>query len=174
MDKLKILTYPNPLLAQKAEQVTHFDDELKDLVKKMFELMYTEEGVGLAASQVGILKRFAVIDISPTRTEPLVLINPEITERSGSVTCNEGCLSIPDYRETVKRDKEITVVAQDLEGAQFELKADDLLSRCIQHEMDHMDGVLFVDRVSALKKQIFRKWRKKHVFVEADVEESDE
>lgn len=168
MSILKVLLYPDERLFQKCEPVTVFDDKLAKTTKDMLETMYADEGCGLAASQVGIMKRFCVIDVSETHTEPLILVNPEIVSHEGQVNCSEGCLSIPDYREMVKRFQKIKVVAQDVKGEKIELEAEDLLSRCIQHEMDHMDGIMFVDRGSPLKKQIFKRWMKKHVFVEKE------
>jgi len=166
MTKLKVLKYPDPLLSKQCEVVTKFDAELEETVKNMFETMYAEEGVGLAAPQVGILRRFAVIDVSESRDTPLVIVNPEIIFREGVLNCSEGCLSVPDYHEVVKRSKHIKVKAQDVKGSFFEIEAEELLSRCIQHEMDHMDGILFVNRVSPLKKQLFNRWIKKHSFTE--------
>lgn len=171
---MKVLYYPDPRLAQKCKPVTKFDEKLEAKTKRMFETMYAYEGVGLSASQVGIMKRFAVIDVSPTKDKPLVIVNPEIISHDGIVNCSEGCLSIPDYHETVKRYKTIKVKAQDIHGKEFEIEAEDLLARCIQHEMDHMDGILFVNRGSALKRQMFRRWMSKHTFEEVNTDETED
>ena len=163
MALLRILTYPDPLLHECAKPVTEFDDKLAKFLDDLRETMYVAEGVGLAATQVGVLQRAVVIDVSPERNSLLELVNPQIVEcKGGSISSEEGCLSVPDYREVVKRTRIVRVAAQDRHGRPFELEADDLLARCIQHELDHLDGVLFVDRISGLKKQLFRRWFRKH------------
>jgi peptide deformylase len=127
----------------------------------MFLTMYAHGGIGLAASQIGILERVAVVDISPDQSQKLVLINPEITERLGSVSSEEGCLSIPEYRDTIKRSERIQVSAQDIEGNPQLISADGMLAICIQHEVDHLNGTLFVDHLSRLKREFFKRWLKK-------------
>ncbi len=161
MALLPIHTYPDPVLKQTAERVTIFDDKLAKLLEDMAETMYKSDGVGLAANQVGILKRVVVVDVSRTGTEKLFLINPEIIEKSGSVSSEEGCLSVPEYRDTLKRSENIKVKAQNLKGQPFELEAEGILAICLQHELDHLDGVLFVDRLSRLKRELFKRSRKK-------------
>ncbi len=151
-----IVKYPDPVLAQKAAPVTVFDKTLQQLASDMFESMYAAEGIGLAAPQIGILKRITVIDTSFGKdpAEKLVLINPEIVAQEGRRSEEEGCLSLPDIRDKVMRHATVTVRAQDEKGSWFEIDGEDLLSRAMQHEMDHLDGVLFIDRLSRLKKDL--------------------
>ncbi len=151
-----IVKYPDPVLAQKAEPITVFDRHVKTLADDMFESMYAAEGIGLAAPQIGILKRITVIDTSfgKDANDKLVLINPEIVASEGRRTEEEGCLSLPDIRDKVLRHATVTVRAQDVHGDWFEVDGEDLLSRAMQHEMDHLDGVLFIDRLSRLKKDL--------------------
>lgn len=153
MAKLEVLRFPDERLRKVAKPVTSVDQSVKDIVANMFETMYAEEGIGLAATQVDIHQRIVVIDVSEEHNERLVLINPEITERQGSTGIEEGCLSVPDYRALVERAEYVTVKALDVEGQPFELKADGLLAICIQHELDHLEGKLFVDYLSALKRE---------------------
>lgn len=158
-----IVKYPDPVLAQKAQPVTQFDAELKKLAEDMFESMYAAEGIGLAAPQIGILKRITVIDTSfgKEAAEKIVLVNPEIIERGGRQVEEEGCLSLPEIREKVSRDATVKVRAQDVTGTWFEMDGEELLSRAFQHEIDHLDGVLFIDRLSRLKRDLtVRKIRK--------------
>ncbi len=159
----KIVKYPDPVLAQKAETVTVFDKKLRTLVADMFESMYADKGIGLAAPQIGILQRITVVDLSFKKNpeDKLVLINPEIVEREGKQLEEEGCLSLPDIREKVSRAAWVRVRAQDEHGAWHEYEGEELLSRAFQHEIDHLDGVLFIDRISALKRNlILRKIKK--------------
>lgn len=150
---LPIVQYPDPRLAAKAEPVVVFDDKLKQLAADMAETMYDAPGVGLAANQIGKLIRMVVIDISDEKNNLHVLVNPEITTRSEEIKeCEEGCLSLPGLYEKVKRPSVVTVRAQDLEGNFFELACDELLSVCVQHELDHLDGLVFIDHLSQLKK----------------------
>ncbi len=151
-----IVKYPDPVLAQKAERITAFDKKLAQLADDMFQSMYAAEGIGLAAPQIGILKRITVIDTSFGKDEndKLVLINPEIVAHEGRCSEEEGCLSLPDIRDKVSRHATVTVRAQDVHGDWFEVDGEDLLSRAMQHEMDHLDGVLFIDRLSRLKKDL--------------------
>ena len=151
-----ILNYPDPRLRTLAKPVTHFDDDLKTLIDDMFETMYAEEGIGLAATQVDIHQRIIVIDVSENRDQRLVLINPELLEKSGETGIEEGCLSIPEQRALVPRAAAVKIRALDRDGKPFELEADDLLAICIQHEMDHLVGKLFVDYLSPLKRQRIR------------------
>jgi peptide deformylase len=159
----EIVKYPEPVLERKAEPVTEFDDELKQLVDDMFESMYAAKGIGLAAPQIGVSKRLTVIDLSfqERPEDKIVLINPEIIVREGKQYEEEGCLSLPDIREKVSRAAKVTVRAQNAKGEWFEIDGEELLSRAFQHEIDHLDGILFFRRVSALKRDlILRRIRK--------------
>jgi len=159
MALLKIVCYPEPLLKQKSADVTVFDDELKQLAADMAETMYDAPGVGLAAPQVGVLKRLVVIDCSGKDEENdlIVAVNPEIIAGNGDSLEEEGCLSVPGFYASVKRYSEATMRYQDLDGNVCERQADGLLAVCMQHEIDHLDGYLFVDRLSSLKKSLFKK-----------------
>lgn len=155
----QILHYPEPLLAQKSEAVTVFDEELKQLVDDMVETMYDAPGVGLAAPQIGVLKRLVIIDCSG-KEEPadlIVAINPEVLNGAGESVEEEGCLSVPSYYANIKRFRTSTLRYQDLDGNHHERSADGLLSIAFQHECDHLEGKLFVDRLSSLKRSMFRK-----------------
>jgi peptide deformylase len=154
---LEILHFPDPRLRKTAEPVAEVNDEIRKIVDDMFETMYAAPGIGLAANQVNIQKQIIVIDVSQEKNEPLCLINPEIIERDGDEEMEEGCLSVPGVYETVQRARHIRVRALDQEGTPFELEDDDLLAVCIQHEMDHLKGKLFVDYLSALKRQRIQK-----------------
>ncbi|MEG9432137.1 peptide deformylase [Terriglobus sp. ADX1] len=158
-----IVKYPEPVLQKKAEPVTEFNADLKKLADDMFESMYAAEGIGLAAPQIGISKRMYVVDLSVGKNpvERLVLINPEIIEKEGKQTEEEGCLSLPDIRDKVNRHFRVRMRAQDVDGKWFEIDGEELLSRAFQHELDHLDGILFIDRLSRLKKDlILRRIRK--------------
>lgn len=158
-----IVKYGDPVLNQPADTVTLFDDELKKLIDDMFESMYAAHGVGLAAPQIGIPKRIAVIDCS-FKEDPsakMVVINPEIIRKEGRQTHSEGCLSLPDFRENVTRAMKCAVRAQDLEGKWFEAEGEELLARAMQHETDHLNGKLFISHVSALKRDLIRRKIKK-------------
>lgn len=160
---LKIVKYPDPILQQPGEPVTEFDDKLRSFVDDLFETMYASQGIGLAAQQVGVAKRVTVIDLSQGKdaAQKLTLINPEIISSDGKVYEEEGCLSFPEIREKVSRAAKVRVRAQDLKGKWFEMDGEELLSRCFQHEIDHLDGVLFIFRMSALKRNLnLRKIRK--------------
>ena len=157
MAKLEILHYPDKRLRTVAEPVDVVDDSIRKLVDDMFETMYEAPGIGLAATQVNVHKRVIVMDLSPEKDEPRVFINPEIIETDGVEQTEEGCLSVPDIYETVERAERIKVRALDRDGKTFELEADGLLAVCIQHEMDHLMGQLFVDYLSPLKQQRVRK-----------------
>lgn len=159
----EIVKFPDPVLERRGEPVTEFNDELRALVDDMFESMYAAKGIGLAAPQIGLSKRLTVIDLSfkEKPEDKIVLINPEITFREGKQHEEEGCLSLPEIREKVTRAAKVKVRAQDLEGKWFELEGEELLARAFQHEIDHLDGILFFRRVSALKRDlILRKIRK--------------
>jgi peptide deformylase len=157
MAMLEILHFPDPRLRTKAAPVTAVDDELRTLAQDMIETMYAAPGIGLAATQVNVHKRLVVIDLSKEQNEPLVLINPEIIDKQGVEEMEEGCLSVPGFYERVVRADRIRVRALNREGQEFELEADGLLAVCIQHEIDHLDGKLFVDYISQLKRQRIRK-----------------
>lgn len=160
---LKIVKYPEPVLQQPGEPVTEFDDKLRGFVDDLFETMYASQGIGLAAQQVGVAKRVTVIDLSQGKdaAQKLTLINPEIISSDGKVYEEEGCLSFPEIREKVSRAAKVRVRAQDVKGKWFEMDGEELLSRCFQHEIDHLDGVLFIFRMSALKRNLnLRKIRK--------------
>jgi peptide deformylase len=154
---LDILHFPDARLRNVAKPVAVVDDEVRRLVDDMFETMYAAPGIGLAAIQVNRPQRVIVIDVSEDRSQPLALINPEILERHGVEEMDEGCLSVPGVYETVQRADRVRVRALDRSGAPFELDADGLLAVCIQHEIDHLDGKLFVDYLSSLKRQRIRK-----------------
>lgn len=154
---LKILEFPDPRLRTVAKPVTHFDAALGRLVEDMIETMYEADGVGLAATQVDVHKRLVVIDVSEERNAPMVFANPEVTVLDGSLReVKEGCLSVPGFYEPVTRPEHVLVRAQDRNGKSFELQPDGLLAVCIQHELDHLNGKLFVDHISALKRQRIR------------------
>jgi peptide deformylase len=157
MSKLTILTFPDPRLRNHAKPVERIDEEVRRIVDAMFETMYAAPGIGLAATQVNIPKRILVIDVSEEHNQPLCFINPEILERSGEEQMDEGCLSVPGFYEPVTRAERVRVRALNRDGEPFELEADGLLAVCIQHEIDHLDGKLFVDYVSPLKRQRIRK-----------------
>jgi peptide deformylase len=155
-----IVKYGQPVLEKRGEDITEFDTpELHQLIEDMFESMYAAKGVGLAAPQIGVGKRLAVIDIT-TGEDPaqkIVLINPEIVKTEGSQKSEEGCLSLPTFREQVVRPLKVTVVAQDAKGKQFEMAGDDLLARAFLHETDHLNGKLYISHISALKRDLIRR-----------------
>ncbi len=157
MALLDILIYPDPRLRQRAAPVQRVDDEIRRLVDDMAETVYHAPGIGLAAVQVNVPKRVVVIDISDDQTALQVFINPEIIERHGTHEMEEGCLSVPGVFAPVSRAESITVRALDRDGTPFELRADGLLAVCIQHEIDHLDGKVFVDYLSRLKQDRVRK-----------------
>ena len=157
MPILTILEYPDNRLRTKAEPVTDFGEDLQNQINDMFETMYAAPGIGLAATQVDIHKQLFVVDISEDKQSPLVFINPTIVERRGLETMEEGCLSFPGVYAKVERANEITIEAMDRHGKPFSLDAGGLLAVCIQHELDHTQGKLFVDYLSALKRQRIRK-----------------
>lgn len=163
MALLEILEFPDPRLRTHAKKVETVTPELKKLAQDMLETMYQAPGIGLAATQVNVHKRLLVIDISEEKNQPMVFFNPEILSRTGAQEYNEGCLSVPGFYENVERADIVRVRAMGLDGKEFELEAAGLLSVCIQHEMDHLDGKLFVDHISPLKRQrIKQKMEKQH------------
>jgi len=157
MAKLKILEFPDPRLRTKAAPVEAVDDSLRALIGDMFETMYDAPGIGLAATQVDIHQRLLVTDVSSDKSEPHVLINPQIIEKDGITVTDEGCLSVPGYYESVERAEHIRVRFLDRNGEAVEMEAEGLLAVCIQHEIDHLDGKLFVDYLSEAKRQRIRK-----------------
>ena len=157
MAKLDILHYPDPRLRTQAKAVENVDDELKTLVNDMFETMYAAPGIGLAATQVNVHKQIIVIDISEEKDQPLCLINPMILKADGEEEYEEGCLSVPGVYEAVQRAESIEIRALDKDGEAFEMQANGLLAICIQHEMDHLKGKLFVDYLSRLKQGRIKK-----------------
>lgn len=160
---LKIRYLPDEVLRQVAKPVTVFDDALQTLIDDMFETMYSVNGVGLAAPQVGVSLRLSVIDVKGDKSEQIVIINPEITEREGEAIYEEGCLSVPGAYQKVKRAKAVSISALDRLGNPFTQKADGLLGECFQHEIDHLNGKLFVDLLSPLKRNKARKQMDKYL-----------
>ncbi len=157
MSLLKILEFPDPRLRIQATPVESIDDQVRQLVDDLLETMYAAPGIGLAATQVDVHKRLLVLDISEAKDEPYCFINPEVLERNGVTFGEEGCLSVPGVTESVERAEQIRVRALDRHGEAFELEVDGLLAVCIQHEIDHLDGKLFVDYLSELKRQRIKK-----------------
>ena len=154
----KILKFPDQDLRIKAKPVETFDEELKTLTDDMFETMHSVNGIGLAATQIGVAKQVAVIDISPEKNEPLVIVNPkiQILDPSKKEDYDEGCLSVPGFFETISRPSDIKLSYQDLNGKQQEIKPEGLLTKVVQHELDHLNGRLFVDHISELKRRRIR------------------
>ena len=157
MAKLTILEFPDPRLRKKAALVETIDDELRALIDDLFETMYEAPGIGLAATQADVHKRLLVADVSSEKNDPHVLINPKIIERDGVIVTEEGCLSVPGYYEAVERAEHIRVSFLNRDGDETEMEAEGLLAVCIQHEMDHLDGKLFVDYLSEAKRSRIRK-----------------
>jgi len=157
MALLNILQFPDSGLKLKASPVSEFNDEIHQLIENMFDTLYEAHGVGLAATQVNVQKRVIVIDVSHEQSQPLCIINPEIKVRHGIVNSEEGCLSFPGVYAQVQRSEKIEVEFLDKAGVPQQLKAEGLLAICIQHEMDHLEGITFYDRLSSLKQQMLRK-----------------
>jgi peptide deformylase len=157
MAKLTILEFPDPRLRTRAKEVEEVDDELRSLIDDMFETMYDAPGIGLAATQVDVHRRLLVTDVSADKSEPYALINPVILEKDGVTHTEEGCLSVPGYYEEVERAEHIRVRFLDRNGDEQEMEAEGLLAVCIQHEMDHLEGKLFVDYLSETKRMRIRK-----------------
>lgn len=158
MANLGITKYGNPVLRKVAEPVTEINDEIRKIVNDMLDTMYASEGVGIAAPQIGISKRIIIVDVNPNEAsvKPLILINPEIVEASGEIKEQEGCLSIPDIRSEVKRYERVVVEGLDLDGKKIRVEGTDLLARALQHEIDHINGKLFIDHLSKLKQQLLK------------------
>ena len=157
MANLKILEFPDPRLRKKAVPIDAVDDTVRQLIDDMLETMYAAPGIGLAATQVDVHRRLLVGDVSQEKNEPFALINPEILEQDGSAVTEEGCLSVPGYYDEVERAEHIRVRFLDRDGAERELECEGLLAVCVQHEMDHLEGRLFVDYLSEVKRQRIRK-----------------
>ncbi len=158
-----VVKWPEPVLARRGDEVTVFDADLRTLVEEMFESMYAAQGIGLAAPQIALSQRVCVVDIGFQKDpkDKIALVNPEIILSEGRQVEEEGCLSLPEIREKVIRAQSVTVRAQDVTGKWFEVEGEDLLARALQHEIDHLDGILFIDRISRLKRELaLRKIRK--------------
>ncbi len=155
----KIYTYPDPVLKKVSEPVEEMDEAFLELIDDMFETMYDAKGVGLAAPQVGVSRRVIVLDVAPVEEnkESLVLVNPEIVEKEGLQEGEEGCLSVPEFRALVKRASRVVVVATGRDGESLRIEEEGFMARALQHEIDHLDGILFVDHLSAVKRDIFRR-----------------
>ncbi len=168
----EIVKFPDPRLKEVSKPITEVDDALRELARDMIDVMYDEPGIGLAAPQVGASIRMFVIDTEWSDEEvgrhPMVVLNPEISEREEKIIWEEGCLSVPDYSANVERDAKITLRGNDLDGNPIEERAEGLRAVCIQHEVDHLDGVLFIDRISRLKRSLYVKKRKKQLLEEED------
>ncbi len=164
MEELRVITLGHPILREKARPVSDINGELRSLIDKMAELMYKVKGLGLAANQVGIPQRFFIMDIAQKEGKPLleVYINPEILSTEGETEYEEGCLSIPGYYAKVDRYAKLIIRAYDLEGKEFERELTGLHAIAFQHEFDHLEGILFIDRLSPLKRELFKKWWKKN------------
>jgi len=160
-----VLQFPDPRLKRVSKPIAKITDEIRALAQDMLEVMYDEPGIGLAAPQVGEPIRLVVMDTTWTEEgserSPIVVVNPEIVEREGTVTWNEGCLSVPDFQAEVERSGRVRVRGLDLEGLPFEEEAEELRAVCFQHEIDHLDGILFIDRISRLKRSLYVQKRKK-------------
>jgi peptide deformylase len=163
----EVLQFPDKRLREKSKPIAEVSDDIRALAEDMIEVMYDEPGIGLAAPQVGESIRLIVVDTEwneeDAEKNPLVLVNPEITARDGSVTWNEGCLSVPDFQADVERSETVTLEAVDLEGEPVVIEAEGLQAVCFQHEIDHLDGVLFIDRISRLKREMYVRKRKKQL-----------
>lgn len=154
---LKVLHFPDPRLRKKAVKVSKIDSNIRELASAMLETMYAEGGIGLAATQVNVQKRVVVMDLSEQRNNPVYMINPEILQSEGVEEMQEGCLSVPGYYDLVQRAEKVRIHYLDLEGHAVELMADGLLAVCIQHEIDHLNGKLFIDYLSPLRRKLLRK-----------------
>ncbi len=163
----EVVAYPNPVLSRETEKIKKITPEIRELAKDMAETMYAKDGVGLAATQIGESRRLAVVDVSgpKERSSLIFLVNPEIVEKSGEVDSEERCLSVPGFQAKFKRAARVKVRAQDLDGKEFVIDAEDLLAICLQHEIDHLDGRLILDRASRLKRSFYdkkiQKWLKR-------------
>jgi len=163
MAVLEILTYPHPLLRKPCKEVGTIDDETREFIRDMVETMYSANGIGLAASQVGVSKKIIVIDVSPidSQHELMAVINPEIVSSEGEIDHEEGCLSVPDCFEKVRRKEKLQVLGMTPEGRKIEMNAEGILAITLQHEIDHLNGVLILDKISGLKRELYRRQLKK-------------
>jgi len=168
----EVLQFPDPLLRRKSVPITEVTDALRELAADMCDVMYDEPGIGLAAPQVGEAVRLIVVDTEWTEDgedrNPLIVVNPELSDASGKLTWNEGCLSVPDYQADVERSAEVTLRGTDLDGNPIEEHATELRAVCFQHEIDHLEGMLFIDRISRLKRTFYTKKRKKQLRYEEE------
>ena len=166
----EVLKFPDPRLRQVSEPVSEVTPELRELARDMLEVMYDEPGIGLAAPQVGVHRRLVVMDTEwseeGAERNPRVLVNPEIVHREGRIVWTEGCLSVPDFQAEVERSERVRVVARDLDWKEIEIDASGLEAVCLQHEIDHLDGILFIDRISRLKRSLYVKKRRKALRLE--------
>jgi peptide deformylase len=173
----EVLQFPDPRLKVVCDPIDEIDDKVRELASDMLEVMYDEPGIGLAAIQVGEPVRLIVVDTAWTEEgaerDPLVLINPEILGREGTITWTEGCLSVPDFQAEVERSQKVRVRGLDLDGGEYIEEAEDLRAVCLQHEIDHLDGVLFIDRISRLKRNLYVKKRKKALKLEREGEQGE-
>ena len=161
MEKLDIVLYPEPGLREICQPITEMNDDIDKLIDDMFYTMYDAPGIGLAAPQIAVQERLIVVDVSESNNQPIALINPEVVQSAGEITWEEGCLSLPGVYAKVKRPSDILVRGMDREGKQIELEANDLLAVCIQHEIDHLNGTMFIDHLSGLKRsRALQKYRK--------------
>jgi len=160
---LKILKYPNPILREKAETVLHINDSLRTLANDMLNTMYSANGLGLAANQVGVTKRIIVFDLGQKegKPNPQILINPEILEREGKLVREEACLSVIDFAADVERSQKVLVKGIDINGKEITIEAEGLFSVCLQHEIDHLNGILFIDHISPIKRSLYKRRLKK-------------
>jgi peptide deformylase len=163
----EVLKFPDKRLREVSKPIAEITDEIRALAQDLCDVMYDEPGIGLAAPQVGAPVRLIVVDTEWTQEDgerdPLILVNPEISERDGEITWTEGCLSVPDFEAEVERSQSVHLVARDLEGEEVVIDASDLQAVCLQHEVDHLDGVLFIDRISRLKRNLYVNKRKKQL-----------
>lgn len=163
MAKLEVTKYGAEVLRNIAQPVKEINDEIKGIINNMLDTLYASEGIGLAAPQIGISKRIIVVDINPSdpSSKPMVMINPSIVNQEGQIEFEEGCLSVPDVRGNVKRAEKVTVEAIDIDGNKIRVEASDLLARVLQHEIDHLNGKLFIDHLSRIKQQLIKKQLRK-------------
>jgi peptide deformylase len=163
----EVLKFPDKRLREISKPISEITDEIRALAQDLCDVMYDEPGIGLAAPQVGVPVRLIVVDTEWTQEDgernPLILVNPEITERDGEITWTEGCLSVPDFEAEVERSHRVRLIARDLEGQAVDIDAREIQAVCFQHEIDHLDGVLFIDRISRLKRNLYVKKRKKQL-----------
>ena len=168
----EVLRFPDKRLREVSKPLTDVTDEIRSLAQDMLDVMYDEPGIGLAAPQVGENVRLIVVDTEWTEEEaeknPLVLVNPEIVERAGALSWTEGCLSVPDFQADVERASHVKLEARSLDGEAISVEAEELLAVCLQHETDHLDGVLFIDRISRLKREMYVRKRKKQIRQESE------